>query len=104
MWQSLSESEVLEAIGQRVRALRLAYGLTQAALAGRAGISLPTMQRLEIGQGQPKTESLVRVLRILRKLDGLEALLASSEVSSIELASAATKPPRRRAPRNMTRK
>ena len=33
MWQSLSESELLEAIGQRVRALRLAYGLTQAQMA-----------------------------------------------------------------------
>lgn len=103
MWQILPEPKVLEALGTRVRALRLDRGMTQEALAKHAGISLPTMQRLEAGQGQPKAESLLRVLRSLRKLDELEAMLAPPPVSPMALATA-TKPPRQRAPRKSTKK
>lgn len=103
MWQILPDPKVLEALGARVRALRLDRGLTQSALAQHAGISLPTMQRLEVGQGQPKAESLIRVLRSLRKLDELEAMLAPPPVSPIALATS-TKPQRQRAPRKTTSK
>lgn len=103
MWQILPEPKILEAIGERVRALRLARGMTQDALATHAGISLPTMQRLEAGQGQPKAESLIRVLRSLRKLDELEAMLAPPSASPMALATN-TKPPRQRAPRKATTK
>lgn len=99
MWQILPEPKILEAIGERVRALRLARGMTQATLAQHAGISLPTMQRLEAGQGGPKAESLVRVLRSLRKLDELEAVFAPPPVSPMALVTATTKPVRQRAPR-----
>ncbi len=99
MWQLLPEPRILEAIGERVRALRLARGMSQAALAKHAGISLPTMQRLEAGQGQPKAESLIRVLRSLRKLDELEALFAPPPASPMALATAAMRPVRQRAPR-----
>lgn len=103
MWQILPEPKILEAIGERVRVLRLGRGMSQATLAKHAGISLPTMQRLEAGQGQPKAESLVRVLRSLRKLDELEAMLAPPPVSPIALATT-TKPSRQRAPRKTTDK
>lgn len=78
--------------------LRLDRGLSQSTLAKHAGISLPTMQRLEAGNGQPKAESLVRVLRSLRKLDELEAVFAPPPVSPMALATG-KKPPRVRAPR-----
>lgn len=98
MWQVLPEPRVLEEVGKRVRALRLAQGLSQEILAREAGLSLPTIQRLERGQVKSQLESLVRVLRALRKLDELEAMLAPPPVSPIALA-AHIKPPRKRAPR-----
>lgn len=95
MWNILSDPQVLEAIGQHIKARRLDRGLTQAALAKHAGISLPTMQRLE-GQGQAKVESLVRVLRSLRLLDALEAMLQTPPASPMTLATQQTKPKRLR--------
>lgn len=85
MWNALSDPQILEAIGQRIKARRLDRRLTQADLAKHAGISLPTMQRLE-SQGQAKVESLVRVLRSLRLLDALEAML-QMPVSPMALAT-----------------
>jgi transcriptional regulator with XRE-family HTH domain len=95
MWNILSDPQVLEAIGQYIKARRLDRGLTQVVLAKHAGVSLPTLQRLE-GKGQAKVESLVRVLRSLRLLDALEGILQPPPVSPMALATN-TKPPRVRA-------
>ncbi|MGH8156677.1 MAG: helix-turn-helix domain-containing protein [Rhodanobacter sp.] len=97
MWQILSDPKVLRAIGERIRALRLDRDLSQSALAEHAGISLPTVQRLEAGQ-RLQVENLVRVLRSLGKLDALEAIFLAPPVSPMALATQ-VKPMRKRAPR-----
>ena len=103
MWTLLSDPQVQQALGQRLQALRLDRNLSQAALAQHAGVSLPTVQRLE-GRGQATVATLIRVLRSLRRLDDLDALLAPPPVSPMALAMAAPAPRKRaRRPRSATR-
>lgn len=49
-------------IGREVRRARRALGLTQARLAGRAGVSLPTVQNVEAGRANPAHATLCRIL------------------------------------------
>ena len=49
-------------IGQRLRALRIAYGLSQRALAKRAGVTNATISLIESGRTNPSVGALKRVL------------------------------------------
>ena len=57
--------------GRRIRALRIARGLTQEDLARKAGVGLRTLRRMEAG----KSPSLESFLRIAQTLDVAGALL-----------------------------
>lgn len=48
-------------LGQRLRALRLSAGLTQAELARRTGIHRPNIARVEAGRHTPSLETLARL-------------------------------------------
>lgn len=48
-------------LGQRLRELRLAAGLTQAELARRTGIHRPNIARVEAGRHTPSLETLARI-------------------------------------------
>jgi len=48
-------------LGQRIRELRLAAGLTQAELARRTGIHRPNIARVEAGRHTPSLETLARL-------------------------------------------
>lgn len=48
-------------LGQRLRALRMAAGLTQAELARRTGIHRPNIARVEAGRHTPSLETLARL-------------------------------------------
>lgn len=52
-------------------AWRKLRGLTQAQLADRAGISRPTVRRLETGDGAISLENTLRILRALGILDAV---------------------------------
>lgn len=69
-----TDAALLEAVGRRLQKHRLAQNHTQAALAAEAGVSLPTVQRLEAGAAV-QVESLFRVLRALGLLGGLDVLV-----------------------------
>ena len=56
--------EVLDAVGPRLRALRLRRGATLAALAESTGISVSTLSRLESGQRKPTLELLLPLARV----------------------------------------
>jgi hypothetical protein len=70
--------------------------VTQRQLAVEACVSLPTVQRLEGGRGATLT-ALVRVLRALDLLDGLEALVTPPVPSPIEQPARAGRQRRRAA-------
>lgn len=81
----LSNREVLAEMGRRVQAYRLNQNLTQAAVAGRAGVSLRTLQNFE--RGKPGTlAALVAVLRALERLDALDSFLPEPGLSPLQLA------------------
>src|ERR1700722_1351514 len=53
-------------VGSRVRAWRIATGMTQQTLADVAGISQPGLHRIEQGQTNPQVETLQRVAHALK--------------------------------------
>ncbi len=55
--------DVLEAVGPRLRALRVERGATLAELAESTGISVSTLSRLESGQRKPTLELLLPLAR-----------------------------------------
>jgi transcriptional regulator with XRE-family HTH domain len=79
----LSEAAVLGELGGRLARLRLGRNLTQQALAAEAGVSKETVQRLERGHSVTMN-GLLRLLRALDLLEGLEALVPEPLPSPIE--------------------
>ena len=65
----------LRGVAEDVAVWRRLKGLTQVQLADRANVSRDTLARLEGGDGGVSTENLLRILRGLGILDGLEAAL-----------------------------
>jgi transcriptional regulator with XRE-family HTH domain len=84
---TLTDAAIQRELGQRIARARLDRGLTQAALAAEAGISKPTLERLEAGASARLT-TVVRVLRVLDLVDNLEALVPPDEPSPVELLRA----------------
>lgn len=74
--ERIAPAETLRALGQRVRALRSAQGLTLEALAERAGMSPRQVQRLEAGQVDPRLGALLGVAQALEV--ALSAVLPSA--------------------------
>jgi transcriptional regulator with XRE-family HTH domain len=70
----LTDDALLAELGARLRRRRVDLALTQAELARRAGIAKRTVERLEVG-ASVQTSRLVRVLRALDLLAGLDALV-----------------------------
>jgi putative transcriptional regulator len=78
-----SDSAVLEELGSRIAQYRLNRNLSQEDLAKEAGMSLRTLVRIE--QGYPaQMTSIVRLLRVLRLLTNMEALIPEPPVSPIQ--------------------
>lgn len=74
---------MLEELGARLREARLARNLSQEHLAEEAGVGRVTLQRIETG----RPASLVNLIRVLRALDllaGLDALLPAATPSPID--------------------
>jgi transcriptional regulator with XRE-family HTH domain len=80
----LTDSAVLQELGERLARTRLERNLTQAQLAHEAGLAPLTVLRLERGEGV-KLTSLVRVLRVLGMLEALDRLIPEPTPSPIEL-------------------
>lgn len=83
-------SEILQVLGQRVRAQRLAQGLPQRELAQMAGLSLGALRKLE-SSGQSSLETLVRAVQALGLVNELEDLfvLKRQSIAQMEKAEAA---------------
>lgn len=99
----LSDEALLEKIGRRVAQYRLNRNLTQAQLAREAGVSEPTLQRLEYGQPS-QLISLLRVLRALELLDGIDSVLPEPPISPIQQAKLKGKTRRRASGKSVSTK
>ena len=96
-----AEHEIRMELGQRLRAQRLALGLSQAELAERAGMSASTVKLIE-AHGRCTLENFVRTVMALGLVDQLQTLFML-RVQSIEQMELAEQAQRRRAPRRSTR-
>jgi transcriptional regulator with XRE-family HTH domain len=70
-----TDDAVLAEFGKRLARLRLERNLTQSQLACEAGISKPTLQRLESGEVATQLSGFLRVCRALGLLERLDLLL-----------------------------
>ena len=77
-------AEILARLGERLRTLRKARKLTAQETARRAGLDRTTVHRAEAGDNATLL-TLVRLLRVLGRLEALEDFLAPPEVSPLEL-------------------
>lgn len=73
--RTLADQTILEELGHRLAASRLAKNLTQIQLAQEAGVSKCTLQRLEAGEVATQLSGLLRVCRALDLIDRFDALL-----------------------------
>jgi len=80
----LTDEEILDEIGSRLRRHRLQANITQADLARQGGISLRTLGNIETGR-DVQLGTLIRILRALGRLDSLNAFLPPAGVSPMEL-------------------
>jgi transcriptional regulator with XRE-family HTH domain len=82
---SFRSAEELQALlGEQLQRLRIAKNLDQISTAEKAGISEKALRNLEAGRGST-VESLLRVLKALDSLDGLELLAPRPSVSPLAL-------------------
>ena len=89
----LTPEELARELGERLRAIRIGRGFEQAELAARAGVSRKTVGNLEQGLGS-SVETLLRVLKALGSLEGIDALAPRPSINPLALLRR-TAPPRR---------
>ena len=96
MSNAITPEEWETELGRQLRGLRLRRNLDQRSLSRQAGVALNVVKRLESGRGAT-VKSLVRVLRVLERVEWLNALAPAVSVSPLRILKAKT--PRQRASR-----
>lgn len=95
----LNDDEVLNVLGNRLTARRIALGLTQAKLATEAGVSKRTVERMEAGHSA-EIVTWIRVLRVLGILGNLQQMIPQAGPTPMQLLQQQKKSYiRKRAPR-----
>jgi transcriptional regulator with XRE-family HTH domain len=77
-------NELQELLGDRLKRLRLNRNLDQRTTAEKAGISEKALRNLEAGRGST-VETLLRVLKALDHLEGLDMLAPEVGVNPLDL-------------------
>lgn len=78
-----TDAVVLAELGRRLKRTRLERNTSQAALAQEAGVSVATIERIESG-APVKSNSLVRILRALGRLEALDQLVPEPLPNPVE--------------------
>jgi len=85
--------ELQLALGERLKRLRLNRNLDQRATAEKAGISERALRNLESGHGST-VETLLRVLKALDYLQGIDMLAPEASVNPLDLLRQSKAPQR----------
>ena len=80
---TLSDTEILSHIGNRLKATRLKQNITQQSLAEEADVSLSTIKKIEKGEIR-SVDALIRALKTLGMLDDLRPLIEEEQISPNE--------------------
>ena len=95
---SVTDGEIVQWLGERLRGLRETQGLTSQEAAAQAGLSRRTLYRAEHGQN-PTLATLVRLLRLYGRLEALAQFLPEEpEISPMALLRERTRRDGRRGP------
>jgi transcriptional regulator with XRE-family HTH domain len=92
-----TSGELQIALGDRVRRLRLARNIDQRTVAEKAGLSEKALRNLEGGHGST-VETLLRTLKALDYLQGIEMLAPEVTVDPIAMLHSSKLPRRVRRP------
>ena len=95
----LTDTAIYSRIGNHLRQARLKQNITQQSLAESANVSLSSIRKIEKGE-IGSFDALVRVMRILGKLDVLQPLIDEEQMSPSEyydLVNSSKKRQRKRA-------
>ena len=90
---------IQQRIGEKLKVVRLKQNITQQSLAESAEVSLSTVKKIENGEIK-SFNSLLRVMRILGKLDSIQSLIEEEQLSPneyYEMVHSAQKKMRKRA-------
>lgn len=82
-YTSSTDRELQQAIGDRLRALRAARGLTQQETAERADLARSTVHEAEAGEN-PTLNTIIRLLRVYGRLGALETFIPEPTVSPMD--------------------
>jgi len=96
--QFKSTAELLAELGRRIRQLRLSRNIDQRTVAEKAGITRTALQNLEAGRGS-SVQTLLRTLKALNYLEGIEILAPEPTVNPLALLRTTKPPQRARRPR-----
>lgn len=80
---SLSDSQIRQKIGEKIRATRLAQNITQESLAEESATSRSSVKNVEAGE-IGSFDTFVRILRTLGLLDELQHLCEEKQMSPNE--------------------
>ena len=81
----MTEIEILQKIGTRMREIRLEQNMKQKELAEKSGLSMFSISQMETGHNT-SVQSLVQVLKALNRLDMIEPFLKEKEIDPATLA------------------
>jgi transcriptional regulator with XRE-family HTH domain len=90
----LADDAILAEIGARIARRRIDLQLTQATVAEQAGVAKRTLERLEAGHSM-QMSNLIRILRVLDGLPGLDRMLPEAGPSPMDLLKRKGKPRQR---------
>lgn len=79
----LTDTAILDRMGNHLKSIRLKQNITQQSLADAANVSLSSLKKIEKGEIR-SFDSLLRVLRTLGKLEVLQPLVDEEQMSPSE--------------------
>ncbi len=97
----LTPKTMLEELGRRLARRRLDLGITQADAAKSAGLGKRTVERIEAG-GDTQVSTLLRLLRVLDLLGGMEHLVPEGGPSPMDLLKLSGKKRKRASSKRVT--
>lgn len=80
-----TDNEILREVGKRLGAYRLQRNMTQKEMAMATGLNQKTISHAESGK-DPRLSTIIKMLRVLRRLETLDAFLPSPGISPLMLA------------------
>lgn len=76
-YNEITDSEILQKIGGKLKELRLEQNIKQKEIAERSGLSLFSISQMETGHNT-SIQSIIQVLRALDRMDMLDAFIKES--------------------------